>query len=57
MSTLKDKPLWLQRVLFVVLAPIIFLFVLFMALQDAWDEFRFSMRGTFNDMAKIWRGE
>ncbi len=54
---MKDKPLWLQRIMLVLVAPILIVIALCMALNEGLWEFWFEIKGSAMDIADIWRGK
>ncbi len=57
MSTMKEQPLWFQRLMLVLLSPLILGFILFDAFDEAWWEFRLDIASSWRDVKDIWNGK
>jgi hypothetical protein len=53
----KPRPLWLTRLLLVVLAPLLLPAALAIAMREGWAEFRWELAHAWQDMVRLWRGE
>lgn len=53
MTTLKDAPLWLQRLLLIVWGPFLFLLVMAFAFASAVGEFVYDMKRAVRDIRDI----
>lgn len=56
-DTLRDRPLWQQRILVVLLSPVLVLIALAMALNEGWFEFWWELKSSARDVADIWKGK
>lgn len=57
MSTMKEQPLWYQRLMLVLLFPLILGFIFFDAFSEAWYEFRLDISRSWQDIKDIWSGK
>lgn len=55
--TLRDLPLWQQRLFLIVFGPVLLLIALASALCEGWGEFWAELRNAARDVRDIWNGE
>lgn len=56
MSTLREKPLWVQRVMLILLSPILLCIALVEAVSEGWAEFWWEIKSSARDVSDIWHG-
>jgi hypothetical protein len=55
-TTMKQQPLWLQRIVLVMLLPLLLIYTLIEAATEGWHEFWWELKRSAKDVADIWMG-